>query len=50
MNRRLFKIGYSFWCNSTGTSNNQCFSKNLADNNIDILVDTNGNYIQQALL
>jgi Fe-Mn family superoxide dismutase len=49
MNRKDFLKSGTFVSAATLLSTGNAFAKNLADNDIDKLVDTNGNYIQQAL-
>jgi len=49
MNRKdFFKIG-AMTSAATVIGSNNAFSQNLTDNNIDKLVDANGNFVQQAL-
>ncbi len=49
MNRKDFLKSGTFVSAATLLSTGNAFAKNLADNDIDKLVDTNGNYILQAL-
>ena len=49
MNRKHFLKAGTLAGAATLLSTNNAFARNLADNNIDKLVDENGNYIQRAL-
>ena len=49
MNRKDFLRSGALVGAASIVGNNNAFSQNLTDNNIDKLVDVNGNYLQQAL-
>ena len=49
MNRKDFLRSSALVSAATIVGNNKAFSQNLTNNNIDKLVDVNGNYLQQAL-